>query len=148
MTDAVANNLLEGRLVLAGYFHALLYAMFRALLFLLLLAALRAWLRRPLLAAVVAGLIIATIVIPRGAPVLTSWLVFGIGGVAVGVWVMIHYGLVALTVAIYVAFVLNASPVTLDPRSWHADLTLYVLGLVAAIATSGYSTARSASVPR
>jgi hypothetical protein len=146
--DTFANNLLGGRVALAGYLGALPFAMFRALLFMLLLAVLRALVRRPLLAAIIAGVIIASMMMPRGAHMYTSWLAVGVGGVAVGVWLMIHYGLLTVTVALYVTFVLNTSPVTFDPTAWYADQTLYVLAIVAALAAYGFISARSGSIAR
>jgi hypothetical protein len=148
LAETIANNLLGGRIALAGYLSALTYALFRGLLFVLLLAVIRALVRRPLLAAVIAGLIIAPMVVPRGAHVYTSWLAFGVGGVAVGVWVMIRYGLVTLTVALYVAFVLNTSPITFHPQSWYSDQSLQVLAIVTALAAYGFITARSGSITR
>jgi hypothetical protein len=148
VADAVGNNLLGGRIALAGYLGALTYALFRGLLFLLLLAGLRALVRRPLLAAVMAGVIIASMTVPRGAHMYTSWLAGGVGGVAVGVWLMIRYGLLTLTVALYVAFVLNTSPITFDLTAWYADQSLYVLAVVTALAAYGFITARSGSLAR
>jgi serine/threonine-protein kinase len=148
LTQPIAHNLLGGRVALAGYLGALTYAMFRGLLFVLLLAGLRALVRRPLLAAVIAGLIIAPMVLPRGAHVYTSWLVSGIGGVAVGVWVMIRYGLVTLTVALYVALVLNTAPITFHLQAWYADQSLYTLAIVAVLAAYAYVTARSTAAAR
>ncbi len=146
--DTLANNLLGGRVALAGYLSALPFAMFRGLLFMLLLAVLRALVRRPLLAAVIAGVIIASMTMPRGAHVYTSWLAIGIGGVAVGVWLMTRYGLLTLTVALYVTFVLNTSPITFDLQAWYADQSLYVLAIVTAFAVYGFITARSGSIAR
>jgi hypothetical protein len=74
--------------------------------------------------------------------------VFGFGVVALGVWVMTRYGLVSLTVAVYVALVLNTTPITLDPHSWYVDQSLYVLALVAALAVYGFIAARSESIAR
>ena len=78
----------------------------------------------------------------------TSWLAVGVGGVAVGVWLMIRYGLLTLTVALYVTFVLNTSPITFDLTAWYADQSLYVLAMVAGLATYGFSTARSGAIAR
>jgi hypothetical protein len=147
-SETIANNLLGGRVAWAGYLGALTYTLFRGLLFVLLLAVLRALVRRPLLAAVIAGLIIAPMAVPRGAHMYTSWLAFGVGGVAVGVWLMIRYGLVSLVVATYVAFVLNTSPITFDFRAWYADQSLQVLAILAALAAYGFITARSGSLAR
>jgi len=146
--ETIANNLLGGRVALAGYLGALPYAMFRGLLFLLLLAVLRALVRRPILAAVLAALIIAPMIVPRGAHVYTSWFAIGIGGLAVLIWVMISYGLVTLIVALYVTFVLNTSPITFNLNAWYADQSLYVLAIVAALAAYGFSTARSGTLAR
>jgi serine/threonine-protein kinase len=147
LTEMIANNLLGGRVALAGYLSALTYAMFRGLLFVLLLAVLRALVRRPLLAAVIAGAIIVPMVAPRGAHAYTSWVVFSLAGVALGVWVMIRYGLVTLTVALFVTLVLNTSPITFDLHVWYADQSLLVV-IVAALAAYGFITARSGTLAR
>ena len=148
LADTVGNSLLGGRVALAGYLSSLPFAMFRGMLFLLLLAVLRALVRRPLLAAVIAGVIIASMMMPRGAHAYTSWLAIGVGGVAVGVWLMIRYGLLTLTVALYVTFVLNTSPVTFNLTAWYADQSLYVLAIVAALVIYGFITARSGAFAR
>ena len=118
-------------------------SVFRSLLFLLLLAVLRVVVRRSYWAAVIAGLIIAAITIPQGAHISTSWLAIGLGGAGVGVWVMIRYGLLTLTVAVWVAFVLNTSPITFDLHAWYADESLCTLAIVATLAVGGFLTARS-----
>ena len=61
---------------------------------------------------------------------------------------MIRYGLVTLTVALYVTFVLNTSPVTFHLQSWYADQSLYVLAIVTALAAYGFITARSGAITR
>jgi hypothetical protein len=95
-----------------------------------------------LLAGVVAGFLIAFMTVPSGASVYTSWLAVGVCGVAVGVWVMIRYGLLTLTVAIAVGFVLRNTPITLDLGAWYADQSLYLLAVIAGVATYGFFTAR------
>ena len=142
LVDARVTELLGGRLAIAACLDALTRAIFQGLLFLLLLAALRALLRRPALAAVLAGLIIAPIAVPKGAHALTSWVMIGFGGVAVGVWAMFRYGLVAVAVALFVAVVLNTAPVTLDPKMWYADLTLFAVATVLVVALYGLFTSR------
>jgi len=148
LTDAVASNLLGGRVALAGFMGAVSFAIFRGLLFLLLLAVLRAIVHRPWLAAVMAGVIIAAMIIPKGAHMGTSWLALGFGGVGVGVWVMIRYGMLAITVALFVSFVLNTSVITFDFHRWYAGQSLYVIGTIAAIAAYGFITARSRTLAR
>jgi hypothetical protein len=147
LVNARVTELLGGRLVIAAVLDALTRAILQGLLFLLLLAALRALFRRPALAAVLAGLIIAPIAVPKGAHALTSWAVIGIGGVGVGVWAMFRYGLVTVAAALFVSVVLNTAPVTLDPQAWYADLTLFAVVTVSTVALYGFVTARAGAVP-
>ena len=71
-----------------------------------------------------------------------------IGGVAAAVWVMIRYGLLTLTVALYVAFLLNTSPITFRFQSWYADQSLSVLAIVGVLTAYGFITARLGLVTR
>jgi serine/threonine-protein kinase len=139
----VTERLLGGRLAVAGCLDAVPYAIFQGLLFILLLAALRAMLRRQVLAAVLAGLLIAPIIVPRGAHPATAWLMVGAGGVAVGVWMMFRYGLVALATALFTTSMLNTSPITLDPWTWQVDLTLFTVAIVSAVALYGFFMTRA-----
>ena len=72
----------------------------------------------------------------------------GLGGVAVGVWVMIRYDLIRLVVAAYVAFVLNTSLITFDFHAWYADQSRQVLAIVAALAAYGFFNSRSSGAVR
>ena len=137
------GQLLGGRFALAAMFDMLYGAIHRGLLFLMLLAALRAVTRRPLLSAAFAVVILAPMFTPFGAHHTTAWLTIGLGGVAVGVWLMIRFGLVALTVALLTSSMLNRFPLTVDLRLWYADLTLLVLGVVVAMACYGFAMART-----
>ena len=136
------GQLLGGRFALAAMLDMLYGAIHRGLLFLMLLAALRAVTLRPLLSAALAVVILAPMFTPFGAHPTTAWLTIGIGGVAVAVWLMIRFGLVALTVALLTSSMLNRFPITIDLRLWYADLTLLVLGVVLAIAVYGFVMAR------
>ncbi len=117
-------------------------ALHQGLLFLMLLAALRAVTRRPLLFAAFAVVILAPMFTPFGAHQTTAWFTIGFGGVAVAVWLMIRFGLVALTVALLTSSMLSRFPITLDLRLWYADLTLLVFAVVLAIAFYGFAMAR------
>ena len=117
---------------LASYFGCLEQALIYGLLFLLLLVVVRTWIRHPTWAALVCALVIALIVVPRGAHPYTAWLTAGMGGVVIGVWIMIRYGLLAITVAIFVATVLNSTPMTLNSRAWTAGLSLCAIVIVVA----------------
>jgi len=136
------GQLLGGRFALAAMFDMLYGAIHRGLLFLMLLAALRAVTRRPLLSAALAVVILAPMFTPFGAHPATAWFTIGLGGVAVGVWLMIRFGLVALTVALLTSAMLSRFPITLDLQLWYADLTLLVLAVVLAIACYGFAMAR------
>jgi hypothetical protein len=144
--DESFGQLLGGRFALAAMFDILYGAIHRGLLFLMLLAALRAVTRRPLLSAAMAVLILAPMFTPYGAHQATAWFTIGLGGVAVGVWLMIRFGLVALTVALLTSSMLNRFPITLDLRLWYADLTLLVVAVVLAIAVYGFAMARIRAV--
>ena len=136
------GQLLGGRFALAAMLDMLYRALHQGLLFLMLLAALRAVTRRPLLAAALAVVILAPMFTPFGAHHTTAWLTIGLGGVAVGVWLMIRVGLAALTVALLTSSMLSRFPITLDLRLWYADLTLLVVAVVLAIAFYGFAMAR------
>ena len=58
---------------------------------------------------------------------------------------MTRYGLLTLTVALCVTFVLNTSPITFDLHAWYADQSVYAVAVVAALAACGFLTARSPS---
>ena len=79
---------------------------------------------------------------PFGAHQTTAWFTLGLGGVAVGVWLMSRFGLVALTAALFTSSILSRFPITLDLRLWYADLTLLVVAVVLAIAFYGSAMAR------
>ncbi len=136
------GQLLGGRFALAAMIDMLYGAIHRGLLFLMLLAALRAVTHRPLLSAALAVLILAPMFTPFGAHQATAWFTIGFGGVAVAVWLMIRFGFVALTVALLTSSMLNRFPITLDLRLWYADLTLLVLAVVLAIAFYSFAMAR------
>jgi serine/threonine-protein kinase len=136
------GQMLGGRFALAAIFDRLYGAIHQGLLFLMLLAALRAATRRSILSAALAVAILAPMFTPYGAHQTTAWLTLGLGGVAVGVWLMIRFGLVALTVALLTASMLNRFPITLDLRLWYADLTLLVVAIVLGLALYGFAMAR------
>ncbi len=120
---------------LAGYLGCVEQALVYGLLFLLLLVVLRTWLRHPVWAGVACALILAPIIVPRGANPYTAWLAMGFGGAAVCVWLMVRYGLLAIVVAILVAAILNTTPMNVDARAWTIGLSLsailLVLGMIA-----------------
>ena len=138
----LAAKVLGARLALASYLGAVPDALLRALMFLLLLAGLRALVRRPVWASVLAAVVVMPLVLPRGAHFATSWFSMGIIGIGIGVWAMARFGFVAIATAIVVGSIINTSPITLDPRSWYSDVTLFASGLVLAMAVFGFLAGR------
>ena len=55
---------------------------------------------------------------------------------------MTRFGCVTLTTALFVAFVLNTSPITLDFSAWYAHGTVCAFMIVAPIAVYAFSSAR------
>jgi hypothetical protein len=133
--------LLGGRVAVAGLLDAVTYAIFRGLLFMLLLAGIRMLVRRPVIASVLAGVAIVPLIVPHGAHLLTASLALGLGGAVVGIWVMVRYGLVSLVAALFATFILNTSPVTLDLREWYAGQLLAGVAVVVGLAIFGFVTA-------
>jgi hypothetical protein len=63
-----------------------------------------------------------------------SWLTLGIGQVAVGYLVLVRYGVLAYTVALFVEYVIEDFPTTLELDAWYGGSTLFALGFVLAFA--------------
>ena len=59
---------------------------------------------------------------------------------------MIQFGLVTLTVAVYVALMLNTSPITFDLHARYAAESLCVLAIIAGLAVFGSATTRVGSI--
>jgi hypothetical protein len=84
---------------------------------------------------------------PLSANPLVSWLTIGLLLVT-AVWAATRFGLVAMVSGVLVGRLLILSPLTLDPRAWHADLSLFVLIIVVAITGYGFlATRRPATYP-
>ena len=89
------------------------------------------------------GLSVSALLFPRDDLVLpvNCSLVAG-----VAVWLVTRFGLLPLTIAMFVAFVLNTTPVTIDLSAWYAEATLCMLLIVTAIAVFGYTATRRDSI--
>ena len=99
--------------------------MYQGLLILLLLAMLRAAIRRPLVAAVVAVALVAPMFVPFGSHPGISGATIGVGCVGTAVWASTRFGLVAVIAAGVVARLLLFFPFTIDFRLWYADLSVF-----------------------
>jgi len=144
--ERIAEKLYGFASALASYFGCVEQALIYGLLFLLLLVVVRTWIRHPAWAAVVCALVLAPIVVPRGAHPYTAWLAAGIGGVAVGVWIMVRYGILAIVVAILVALVLNTTPMNVSSRAWTASLSMCAIAIVVCLIAYGVVQRGGASV--
>ena len=132
--------LLGGRQALAGVIDLLRDAVYQGLFFLLLIALLRALLRKPMLGSAAATLLIAALYVPRGSHPLVSWPVLGLGGVAVAVWVLTRFGLMPLVTASFVSGLLFGFP--FDFSAWYGDISLFAAGVACATALLGFVAAR------
>lgn len=147
--DRMAEKLHGAASGLAGYLGCVEQSLVYGLLFLLLLVVLRTWLRHPVWAGVVCAIILAPIIVPRGANPYTAWVTMGFGGAAVCVWLMVRYGLLAIVVAILVAAILNTTPMNVDARAWTMGLSVSAIFLVLGmIAYGAWGNLSSTSKPR
>ena len=92
--------------------------------------------------AIVAALVLTALALALPVPGYSPWVNAAIGLVLVGInlWVLVSFGLAALTVAFFTSFVFVAIPITL--RSvWYASYGYVAIAVVAAIALYGFRTA-------
>ena len=136
--------LLGARYAVALAAHVLSRALIYGLLIMLVLALLRALVRKPLLAAVLATMVIALMFLPFGNSARTAWLVVGLGCVGSAIWAVMRYGLLALITAVFVLGALSLFPMTLRAAAWFADLTLFALAIVMLSLVGGFLIARRA----
>lgn len=144
--NGVLDALMGGRMALAGCLDSLVEAMYRGLCFLLLLTLLRRVTGRARLSAVVAVLLLAPMFTPYGAHSGTAWLVVGLGGVGLGVWMMTRYGLLSLITALTVTSIAGTFPMALGSGSPLGDQTLFVVLLLLGLGVYGFVAARRVSV--
>jgi hypothetical protein len=144
--ERIAEKLHGFASALASYFGHVEQSLIYGLLFLLLLVVVRTWIRQPTWAAVVCALVLAPIVVPRGAHPYTAWLAMGLGGVVVSVWIMVRYGLLTIVVAILVATVLNTTPMNVSSRAWTASISMCAILVVACLMAYGVVQRGRASV--
>ncbi len=135
--ENVMEKLYGGRALFASYLDGATQAVLYGLLFLLLLVLARSVLRRPWMAAIIVGLLLVPMIVPRGANLFTSLFFLGLGGVAVCIWAMTRFGLLTIVVALFVVYVLKTTPMTADVTSWYFGFGACGLAIVAAIAAYG-----------
>jgi len=106
----------------------------------------RSVVRRPLSAALLVGLALVPIMLPRGAHPAASWLTVGAGVIALGIWAMVRVGLVAVIVAAAIAAVLNAAPLRLDSTASYRSQSIVVLLFTVMIALFAFWMAKRLGV--
>jgi serine/threonine-protein kinase len=145
MPERITERLMGMRPLLAGVLDLVPQAVLYGLLFMLVLVVARRLFVSRAWAATLAMLVLVAVLVPRGAHPSTSWAVWGLGGAALCVWAMMRFGLLTLVVGLFVAMVLNTTPMTLDWTSWQAEPMLFVLALIASGVLYGVWQARTAA---
>lgn len=115
------------RPAIAGYLESIPDVMFLSVLLLLLVVAIQRVTGSRRAAAVLAAVLLLPLATPQGAHMATSWLVLGIGVVALAVWLMVRYGLLVVAIALFTMGAINLTPLTIDPSSWYFDTSLCVV---------------------
>ncbi len=141
--DRIAEKLFGLRDTLASHVGSMPRAIVDGLMFLLLLILVRMLTRNAKLAVVVTGLLLAPVILPRGAHMLTSWLFLGFGGIGVFLIVLTRLGLLPAIVAFFVASVLSTTPFASSLSLWYADWSLLGVAIVAGLALFGATNCRT-----
>jgi hypothetical protein len=141
--DRGLEPLLGGRFALAALLDLLQFALYRGLAFTLLVVLVRHWVPRTGPAMVVAALVVAPMIVPRGAhPATALFVLWGLGAV-LGVWIITRFGLVVVSVGLLTSSVLWTFPATADLRVWYAEVAAVPIALCAALLVGGLVAARS-----
>lgn len=137
--DRIAEKLHGFGAAVASHCGCAEQALILGLSFLLLLVVLRAAIRNATWTIAICAIVLAAIVVPRGANFYTALLGLGLGGAAIGAWIMARFGLLAIVVALFVSAVLNSTPMNLTARTWTAGSSLCALLIVVCLAVWGAS---------
>ncbi|MGB0715808.1 MAG: serine/threonine-protein kinase [Phycisphaerae bacterium] len=146
--ESIPLNLLEGRLLWGGVLDIARESLLRGLLFLLLLALLRAWSGSARLAAILSVILLAVVIVPRGSNLVSATLIFGLLVLPLAVWVMVRLGLLALTVALFTTFVISRLPCSFQFDHWTGDTSLGLFVLLSGMLLYGLMYARENAAPR
>jgi hypothetical protein len=134
---AMAEKLMGTGATLAGILNLVPQAVMFGLIILVLLVAVRAVVRQDPLAAILCAILLAPIVVPRGAHPITSLLFLGVGVTAVAAWSAVRHGMLVIVVGVFVLSMLNTAPLTLQPQSWYFDRSVLVIGLIMILIVHG-----------
>lgn len=137
-----SHQLRGGRFMLASLLDWLRNGMYQGMLLLLLLVVTRILVRRPAPAAILAWLVTSLMFVPMGRHPVSSWLLIGVCGIALAVYLIVHVGLIGVVVAAVVGKLLTALPLTMDMDAWYAGLSLFALSTTTLFAVYVYLQAR------
>lgn len=132
---------LSGRLAFAEILSSGIEAVFRGVLDLFFLVALRVVLRRWWLAVSVFVVAYGVLETLQGIHPAVSWLTLGLGITGVTAFVLVRFGLLTYVTALFCYLVLIAAPVSLDLTAWYAETGFFILALVAGLGAFGAWTA-------
>lgn len=136
--ERIAEKLHGTCSIVAGHLVTIERALVFGLLFMLLFVVIRKLIRQPVLAAMTCAVVLLPVIIPRGANPYTAWLALGLCGTVVCVWIMMRYGLLAITVALMVTGILNTSPMNMSWRTWTSGIGMGAAMLVACLIAYGF----------
>ncbi len=120
------DDLLGSRFAVAGVMDSLRSGIYQGLVMLFILV-IATWLAGPRrwLALLIAWLIGSAMYAPAASHPVTAWTLFALGVVAIGLFVLIHWGLVSLLAALLVVGLLSVFPITTDFHAWYAGYSLF-----------------------
>lgn len=129
--DQGLNDLLGARFALAGLLDSLRSSIYQSMLMLCVLL-IATWMtaRRKWLALPVAWLIGSLMYAPAATHPVTAWTLYAFGGVAIGVYVLIQYGVVSLLTAFLVTLMFGVFPITLSQGAWYAGYGYFVMAAI------------------
>lgn len=140
------EDLIGGRFAVAGVLDTLRFGIYQGLALLLVLTTTN-WLTgsRRRIGLFIAWLIGAVMYAPTASHPVTAWLLFAPGIVALGLYLMMHWGLVSLVTAILVAGLLCVFPITFDFHAWYAGYGIF--GIAVTLGVIGWSLRESLQPP-
>ncbi len=140
------EDLIGGRFAVAGVLNSLRFGIYQGLALLLVLVT-TTWLTgsRRWVALFMTWLIGAAMYAPTASHPVTAWILFAPGIVALGLFLMMNWGLVSLVTAILVAGLLCTFPITTDFHAWYAGYGIF--GCAATLGLMGWSLYESLQPP-
>jgi serine/threonine-protein kinase len=120
------SYLLGPRQALGWSLDLLRNAIYQGVFFLLIIVLFQVLVRRTWLAILLSTLLIAPMYVPMGSHPLTAWILIGGGGVLLAVWTFVHFGLVTVVAALFVAGVLNLFPMATAAFRWYSDTAMFI----------------------